>query len=180
MVNYQDGKVYMVWYEGKEERYYGSTANRLSTRLSQHKTHYKNKTSNCSLFTLFDKYGTELANIELVEAFPCNNRNELEAREGFYIRNNTHINRAIPGRTKKESDKAYREANKDTIKEKDKAYYQTNKEKLKERQKTYYEAHREEVLKKMKAKTTCQVCGSVYNERQRARHLKTDKHTACL
>ena len=150
MVNYQEGKVYMVWYEGKEERYYGSTTNRLSTRLSQHKTHYKTGNTKCSLFALFHKYGTELAKIELVEAFPCDNRNELEAREGFHLRNNTHINRCIPGRTKSEGDKAYKEANKDACKERDKAYYEANKEKLKERRKAYYEAHREEEKKKMR------------------------------
>lgn len=150
MVNYQEGKVYMVWYEGKEERYYGSTTNKLSTRLSQHKSHYKTGNTKCSLFALFDKYGIELAKIELVEAFPCDNRNELEAREGFHLRNNTHINRCIPGRTKAESDKAYKEGNKEACKERDKAYYQANKEKLKERRKAYYEAHREEEMKKMR------------------------------
>jgi len=150
MTDYSQGKVYMVWFEGKEERYYGSTKNKLSTRFSQHKTSYKNKNSKCSLFSLFDKYGVDNAKIELVETFPCTTRNELQAREGFYIRNNPHINRCIAGRTKAEGDKAYREANIDSCKERDKSYYQANKEKLKERRKLYYEAHLEDEKKKMR------------------------------
>jgi hypothetical protein len=148
MVNYQEGKIYMVWFEGNDKNYYGSTTTTLSNRLSQHKLHYKNKISKCSLFKLFEEYGVDNARIELVEAFPCNSRSELEAREGHHIRNNTHINRQVPGRSKKEGNKIYREKNIEAIKNRDKEYYQKNKEKIKARSAEYYKKNREEQMKK--------------------------------
>ena len=150
MVNYQEGKIYMVWFEGNDKHYYGSTTTTLSNRLSQHKTHYKHKTSKCSLFKLFEEYGVDNAKIELVETFPCNSRSELEAREGHHIRNNIHINRQVPGTSKKEGNKIYREKNKEACKNRDKEYYQKNKEKIKARSAEYYKENREEQLNKMK------------------------------
>jgi hypothetical protein len=143
MPDYQNGKIYMVWFTNCETPYYGSTTNRLSTRLSQHKTQYKLKRVRCTLFPLFEKYGVDEAKIELIEAFPCNNRNELEAREGFYIRNNPHINRQVAGRSREEGNKIYKETHKEECKARDKAYYQLNKEKIKQRSKAYYEANKE-------------------------------------
>ena len=148
MVNYQNGKVYMVWYEGEDKRYYGSTTVSLTERLSQHKRSYKSKSSGqkTTIFALFDKYGTELAKIELVEAFPCNTRSELEAREGFHIRANTHINRCIPGRPKGEGVKEWKNANKERIQATGKAYYQANKDKIKE----YQQEHKEKMKEQRK------------------------------
>lgn len=156
----------MIWFENCNKRYYGSTTTTLTKRLSQHKTHYKNKTSKCSLFTLFDEYGLENAKIELVEAFPCANRSELEAREGFHIRNNTHVNRCITGRTKAESDKAYREIHKEEMKERDRNYYLQNKDRLKAKRKAYYEAHKDEEKKKMRER---------YQLRQKKKDEKKEK-----
>jgi len=147
MSNYQNGKIYAIFCGA--ECYYGSTTNRLSTRLSQHKTQYRLKVSKCSINTLFDKYGVEEAHIELVEEFPCENRNQLEAREGYYIRTYDCVNRCIPGRLKSESSKAYKESHKEEIKVKDANYYQANKEKIKARRMAYYETHKDEEKKKM-------------------------------
>jgi len=40
--------------------------------------------------------------IELIEHYPCANKKEAHAREGFWIRNNECINKYVPGRTMKE------------------------------------------------------------------------------
>jgi len=150
MVNYQNGKVYMIWYEGEEKRYYGSTTVSLTERLSQHKRSYKAKNGSCSVYKLFDKYGTELAKIELVEAFPCDNRNELEAREGLHIRDNTHINRCIMGRPKGECVREWKEANKERVQDAGKTYYQANKDKIKE----YQQANKEKMKEQRKLRDT--------------------------
>jgi hypothetical protein len=99
MPNYQDGKIYMVW--AGNDRYYGSTTNTLSRRLSAHKSVYKNekvlKKNTCCV--LFEKYGVDNCKIELVELFPCNSKMELEMREGFYVRENDCVNRNMPRQT---------------------------------------------------------------------------------
>jgi hypothetical protein len=150
MPDYKNGKIYMIWFEGVEEKYYGSTTSSLHERFSQHKLHYKHKNSNCSLFGYFDLYGIDKAKIELVEIYPCNSRNELQRREGFHIRNNTHINKQIAGNTKAESDKLYKINHKEECKARDRAYYQKNKEKIKARTALYYEEHKEAQQLKMR------------------------------
>ena len=63
--------------------------------------------------------------LELYENYPCNNKKELERREGEIIRqfkadiNYNVINKAIAGRTHKE----YTEDNKDKILEQKKQYW---------------------------------------------------------
>jgi hypothetical protein len=146
MVNYQEGKIYMIWFENCDKIYYGSTTSTLPKRFYQHKNNYKLKKS-CTLFVFFDLYGVDNANIELVEAYPCENRAELEAREGFYIRNNNCINRNITGRTveeKKEMAKKRREARIDDARACCKKYKSENREKIKEYNKQYQKEHREE------------------------------------
>ena len=147
MVNYQEGKVYMVWFEGEDKRYYGSTTTTLTKRLSQHKKNYKSQKAKCSLFAFFDEYGVENAKIELVEAFPCANRNELEAREGFHIRNNEHINTNISGRSveeKKEIAKTRREGRIEEARAYCRGYKLANTVRVKDYAKKYEEEHREE------------------------------------
>jgi hypothetical protein len=61
----------------------------------------------CSSKILFEKYDD--VRIELIEEFPCENKMELNAREGYYIRTLDCVNKVIPGRTQKESNKKWRE-----------------------------------------------------------------------
>ena len=41
----------------------------------------------------------ENCKIELVENYACNSKEELNAREGFYIQNNECVNKLVAGRT---------------------------------------------------------------------------------
>jgi hypothetical protein len=129
MVNYQDGKIYKL--VGSGLTYYGSTTQRLSQRKAEHK---KKSYSNKRLFELGD------VDIVLVEAFPCNNKEELHARERYYIENNECVNKNIPTRT----DKEYKEFNKDKYKE----YREHNKNKIKSKKKQYYEKNKEYIKDK--------------------------------
>ena len=86
-----------------------------------------------------------------MEAYNCNNREELTAKEGQYIRElNPALNTRIEGRTKiqyygdnkytyTERAKQYRRANKDKVTEQKHKYYVNNKDKMQERNKNYYE-----------------------------------------
>jgi hypothetical protein len=67
--------------------------------MSQHRSHYKRLTNKCTVSVIFDKYGVQNCKIELVENYPCNSKNELMKREGYYIQNNECINKCVAGRT---------------------------------------------------------------------------------
>lgn len=84
------------------------------------------------------------AKILLVEECPCENKDQLRAIEGKYIRENECVNRNQAGR----SSKQWREDNKELLKEKDKEKYRKNCEKIKRRTNDYYKANREEILEK--------------------------------
>jgi hypothetical protein len=74
-------------------------------------------------YDLFNIYGEDTCDIELLENYPCLNKLELYTREGYYIKLLTSINKVIPGRTKHES---YID-NKDKIAAKTAEYYIKNK-----------------------------------------------------
>jgi hypothetical protein len=85
---YQRGKIYKIVDNAYNMCYYGSTINMLCQRMSLHREQYKKNILKCLTKKIFDEYGLENCKIELVENYPCNSRNELEAREGHYIKNN--------------------------------------------------------------------------------------------
>ena len=93
MPNYQNSKIYKI--VGNGLTYYGSTTRALSQRFSNHKTAYK-----CFSTTGRLKDNTKChlcitdpnCVIILVENYPCNTKEELQAREHFYISNNECVN----------------------------------------------------------------------------------------
>jgi hypothetical protein len=111
MPDYQKGKIYKLWSPQGNEIYIGSTVNSLAKRLSQHKSY-----RDCNSKYLFENYND--VRIELIEEYPCDNKIQLNKKEGEHIRNNTCLNRCIPGRTKKEREKKYRENNKEHLNKK--------------------------------------------------------------
>ena len=99
--------------------------------MFQHKHIFNhNKPGNSKL--IFQKYGIENVKFIFIKYYPCNNKNELEAQEATYIRNNKCVNRVIPDRSKNEYMNGYRETNRDTIHEKMKEYNEHNKETIRE------------------------------------------------
>ena len=134
---YQNGKIYTLRSHTTEMFYIGSTYNDLSRRKAQHKAQKMNE-----IARLEDFY------IELLEAFPCDNREELNKREGELIREHrdTCVNIKIEGRTRKE----YRKDNKEAILEKDKVYYEANKEVKAEYKKIYYKKNKETLSEQKK------------------------------
>jgi hypothetical protein len=138
MPNYQNGKIYAIKSYQTELIYIGSTVRPLSQRLGQHRSNYKKNNTGISSKELL-KYSDYY--IELIENFPCNSKEELEKREGYFIKQNINIcvNCFIAGRTKKE----WNNDNKEHLKEQHKEYYQANIEHIKEYRKNNVEQRKE-------------------------------------
>ena len=163
MPDYKNGKIYKLWSLEGDDIYIGSTTVGLHKRLNNHK-----KPSNiCRSKLLFEKY--KEVKIELIEEYACENKAQLNRREGEIIRLNKEfiVNLRIAGRTRKESSKAYydanlegkkklhsayREANRDKINEKERARYNANLEKQRERGRAKYEANKDKINEKKRAK----------------------------
>jgi hypothetical protein len=168
MVNYENGKIYKITSKHHPLPYYGSTCDELRKRLYKHKEvmiSKRNKISSRQLLELGDY------KIELVEKFPCKNKNELLKRESYYIKNFDCINKVIPTITKKER-KEYEKKYRDTHKEQQKEYMEQwtkdNHDKILKDKKIYWEKNKEEFNKII----TCD-CGGTYQARNKNRHLKT-------
>ena len=113
---YKNGKNYQIVDIGYNRCYIGSTIQPLSKRYEHHRHTYKAKSS-CRSSQLFKEFGIDNCKIELLENYPCNSKEELNAREGYYIRITDCVNKYVMGRTKAEGDKIYYENNKEQLKE---------------------------------------------------------------
>lgn len=99
MPDFSRAKIYKI--TGGGMTYFGSTTLKyLCQRIAGHKQDkllkYK---GNCTSFQILDFPDCQ---ISLVENWPCANKDELRARERFWIENNDCVNKRTPGRTKQE------------------------------------------------------------------------------
>jgi hypothetical protein len=94
MKDYSKAYIYRYW--NKETQYFGGSATPWIQRQRAHRT----KNNNC--YSRYIIQGDLPWDCEIVEYFPCKNKEELRARERFYIENNECINRNVPGRSRKE------------------------------------------------------------------------------
>jgi len=158
---YKNGKIYTIRCKNDDSLIYvGSTIQPLFKRWFEHKSKANNKkyeTYNKLLYQKIRETNIEDWYIELYEEFACENKEQLNKREGEVIRKIGTLNKLIAGRTPKE----YVEDNKDKIKkwfidnkDKMKQYYkeyrEKNKDKLLEKKKEYYETNKTKLLDNMK------------------------------
>lgn len=80
MPDYHQGKIYKLVNDVDNEIYVGSTCNSLPKRLGEHKGKMKHK-PNQKIYQKMHALGLAHFRIILVEDYPCNNKNELTARE---------------------------------------------------------------------------------------------------
>jgi len=158
-MDYKNGKIYKLVSNYTDNIYIGSTCSLLSKRLNGHRADYnKNHQITSKEICKYDD-----VKIILIEDYPCKSKNQLIARERYYIdlHKDICINKQIPSRTLKEwretnkehlaqIGKEYREANKDKIKEMKKTYYDANKDKISEDYKIKYESNKTYYLEKSK------------------------------
>ena len=168
---YENGKIYKL--TCGDLVYYGSTCSSLTKRLYEH----KQKSNNCTSKQLFEIGDPE---ITLVEDFACERKEQLTARERFYIENNDCVNKFIPNRTREEYIKT--DARKETSKkyyEKNKEHYEEYRENTKEQKaqydKEYNKNNKEKIQEKRGVKITCE-CGGKYTHHHKAAHFKTQMH----
>ena len=187
---FQNEKIYRIVDVAYNKCYYGSTIETLSRRMAHHKLHHKkhlNNEAKCnrSVNVIFDEYGIENCKIELVERFPCETKEEMRKREGFYIQNNDCVNKHIAGRSKRE----YQTATREHKNQKQRDYYQQNKI-IAEKYKVWAKENREKLLqrkreygKKTKEKriqiVTCE-CGKQFQICSKQRHEKGERHKQYL
>jgi hypothetical protein len=110
----------------------------------------------------------------LVEDFPCERKEQLHARERFYIESNDCLNKRIPGRTKKE----YYADNVEKFNEHNKKYNAENSEKIKEQCKQYSIDNSEKISERKKQPWTCECCNVTITLNHKSRHIKAKKHIA--
>lgn len=174
---YRNGKIYKLYSKSTGLTYYGSTTKKLEQRMSEHYSRYKafQEDKHDTYFTSFEVLHQDDCIIECVLLYPCNNRQELELKEGYYIRNNECVNKHIPGRTEKE----YREDNKERLSKYQAKYYHDNKERIVKQNTKYYQDNKERIAKRNNEKFTCS-CGGKYTRSHKSQHMKSKKHLNSL
>jgi hypothetical protein len=110
MTDYSKAKIYKIKPKGEhppEDEYIGSTTKKyLSSRMAGHKYSF-----NCadgrgsSVDGLFNKYGLDECEIELIEEYSCKTKKELLEREGYLITQTPCINQKNAGVNRKEYEK---------------------------------------------------------------------------
>jgi hypothetical protein len=143
------------------EEYIGSTTN-FRSRKNQHKSCCNNendKHHNYKIYKFIRENGGWINWLMLeLEKYPCADKREAEYREEeVRLERKTQLNmkRAFLSeenikKDKKESDKIYREKNKDMLKEKKKIYREKNKDILRETKRIYHEQNKEKIYEKRK------------------------------
>ena len=196
------GYIYKIFDNTNGNIYYGSTKQKLSRRLAHHREDYKKYLEGKKhYYTSFKIIENNDYCISLVEQFEFNNKEELIAKERYYIENNECVNKIIPGRTRKEyrldnkekikeinklyykdnkeriaeQTKQYRNDNKEVVAERKKKFYENNKEVIAEKYKKWRENNKEKILEKKKQKIDCPICGCNILKDGLARHKRTKK-----
>jgi hypothetical protein len=167
MVNYKLGKIYKIIDNTTNNIYIGSTceptlARRLAGHVDDYKVYLKGN-NNRSYITSFKVLQNNDYNIILLEHYPCSCKDELHARERFYIIQTDCVNKCIPCRKQKEILKYQAD------------YRKNNKEKLQEYFKQNYEKKIIEITKQKCKKHNCE-CGGKYTSSHKAEHMKSNRH----
>ena len=159
-MDYKNGKIYKILNTVNSDCYIGSTCQKLCQRIAKHrsvmnaenKKHYK-------LYQSMREIGSNKFYIELVKEYPCDNKEQLRAVEGEYIRQMGTLNNRIEARTKqeyiydtkerkREYDKQRRENKREELKQQKREYYNNNKQKCNAKNKESYYKNREARLQK--------------------------------
>ena len=144
MPDYKNAKIYRLVCNVTGKQYIGSTTQTLAQRLTQHvsKTTH-NRKNNCMSREIIANGNYTIV---LIQEFPCENKNQLHARERHYIETMECINRYIPTRTLAE----WWQEHRDELLEQQKQYYQEHRDERLEYRKQRYNEHRDEILERNK------------------------------
>ncbi len=135
------GIIYKIVCNETGEVYYGSTQQSLNKRIAIHVSKCKGwKAGNYHYTTSFSIIERGNYSYSLIETVECQDRQQLETRERFYIEKNECANKVIPTRTQKEWQEQYKtqrniynQVNRDHINELHRQQYHNNKDKVNEK-----------------------------------------------
>ena len=181
MPDYANGKIYKLVSNLTNNIYIGSTCRPLHQRHFEHKQQYKQFQDNKGHYiTSFELIKLGATDIVLIENFPCNDKNELHARERFHIEQNKFIcvNKHIPIRTKNEwleYHLEYRIENTVKLRQQQAEYYVNNKETIQQYYAEYYVNNKEAIQQTKKNLVTCD-CGRQLRHADMAAHKRTQIH----
>ena len=151
--------------------YIGSTFNRLSKRMEQHRNNY-NKWVNgkynrpCACVSYFQKYGIENFKIILIKTYEvCRTHNKdakhLWAYETLWMNKTKCVNKNLPI--------AYLRL------ERNREYYHKNRDDILVKKREYAKKHKEEINAKHREKVKCEFCKSLVIKNNLSRHQRTQK-----
>lgn len=184
-IDYSKGKIYKIIDINTNECYIGSTcepslARRLAGHVSDYKRYLNGKGCYVTSFKIIEQGDYDIV---LIENFPCNNKDELHARERYYTNNILCVNKIKQQglynklghieyckqyyEDNKDQMKQYREDNKDQMKQ----YYKDNKDQYKQ----YYQTNKEKIKLQRYTKHNCQ-CGGCYTHAHKTCHYKSTIH----
>ena len=160
MIDYRNGKIYKLISTETDNVYIGSTSLKyLSTRLVGHKHAYTSWQAGKGRYvSSFEIVQHDNCKIILLENFPCESKDELHAREQYWIENSANcINKrkASAGLSRVDYNKQY-------VKQ-----YQ-KQPKIKAYHKQYQKQYNQTKIK-------C-ICGSTGSINDYSRHIKSQKH----
>lgn len=190
------GKIYkLVNIITNEIIYIGSTTGELSHRIAQHRYECRHKKGRqLKLYNKLNEIGLENIKIVLIEEIECENRDQLRAKEDYWICHFNIIENGCNFERASRNKKQYREENKEAISEwkkqwcidnkekileKNKEYYNKNKEIIKEKRKQYHEQNKQIINEKRKEKIQCK-CGTYLTKPHLKRHQRTKIHQDLL
>ena len=140
---YNHGKIYKIINNINEKIYIGSTTQQLSKRFYCHKSDAKNEyKQNSPIYKAMNELGHEKFQIVLIELYSCSSKEELFARETYYIKEHNTIKNGYNLLYSKRSQKEYYEDNKEKIIEYKKKWNEEHKDILKLKKKNYREEHK--------------------------------------
>ena len=156
---FKRGKIYTIRSHKTPLVYVGSTIEKyLSKRMTKHRSSYKQYKKHgkkyCASFDILEI--DENCYIELYEEYPCDNKQQLDKREGQVIRELDCCNKRIAGRTPRE-------------------WYAENKQKRNEKDRRYRQNNKEKIKANKNQKHNCE-CGGKFTSVNKAQHMKSKKH----
>ena len=173
-MTYKNGKIYCIRNIIDDDIYVGSTTQLLCKRMAEHRNKMK-ATPQYKLYMKMVDVGLDKFYIELIENYPCDNREELRKREGFYIREMGTLNNCIAGRTKTEYFIEHREKITEYSKQYQTEFYNNNKSEINVKNKIYREDNKDMIYTQRSKLIICE-CGREIARHCKSGHIKTQIH----
>lgn len=192
---YKNGKIYKICSSQCNDIYIGSTVQHyLSNRFGGHKQKYLKwlNDKKCEYVSSFEIIKHSDAKIILLEKYNCNTKDELRAREQWWIDNTEACvnkqNAYTSINERKSNMKIYQknhyeknlEKSRENSKKHSLNYYYKNQEAMSIKRKKYYEMHKEQEKEKARIRSKeiikCETCNITCSKGYISRHNKSEIH----